>query len=134
MVSIKARFDRGDYQSGDVANVLVEVDNSQCKVDLIRIEACLNRYFTYKTRSFVYSDLHVVKEFYVEGVKEGQKCVGNEAKVFAMPLGSNNPSCHGMLIQNIYSLSIKGKLGGTLFCSNGSPQASSAINFYNKPA
>jgi len=51
-VTIKAQFDRGDYKTGDVANLLAEIDNTQSKNNVNSVVASFNNYWSYKARDF----------------------------------------------------------------------------------
>lgn len=131
-ITIKAFFDRGDYKSGDVATIIAEIDNSLSSKVVKKVTASFSRYFSYKANGYTKKAEYDLKSFVLEGIKAKEKCVGEQAKKFQIPIGSNDPSCSGKLISNSYSLEVKAKMEGCQ-CNQKSPVAITSINIYNKP-
>eukprot|EP01015_Nassula_variabilis_P006736 TRINITY_DN1512_c0_g1_i12.p1 TRINITY_DN1512_c0_g1~~TRINITY_DN1512_c0_g1_i12.p1 ORF type:complete len:301 (+),score=42.44 TRINITY_DN1512_c0_g1_i12:150-1052(+) len=134
--NVRAYFEKNAYAPYEVANVICEIDNTKCDIDLSDIQFVLiNR------QRFVCSTGHSkqlsedVTKMIQNGLKAKEAAVGENRRVFSMAIarpGSNyemQPSTEGQLISNKYFLRINATPNGCVCCST-IPHVEVPINIY----
>jgi hypothetical protein len=75
-VKIKAYFERSDYQSGENAAIIAEIDNSECQHDIDHINGVFRQYLTITAGRYTKTISHELNKVRLEGIKAGSKNVG----------------------------------------------------------
>ena len=127
-VSIKSYFERGDYQSGETAAIIAEVDNSDGKNDIVSINGVFIQYLTITAGKFSKTIKNQLNKVSVTGIKAGEKDVGEKARRMQLALTGKGgsyvqPTSSGNLIKNRYNLETTTQLDGNQCCDKA-PTAS----------
>ncbi|KAM3140257.1 hypothetical protein pb186bvf_007613 [Paramecium bursaria] len=122
---IVAVFDKNNYLPGDPAYLWIDIDNSNCQLNITRVEATLQNYLTLRSnnnREKVIS--RVVNRSQIEGLVAGEKALDNNRKQMQVQLvdlnsqgGAIKPSTNGQLVRSVYEMSAKAVLEGCTCCS-----------------
>jgi hypothetical protein len=135
-VKIKAYFERSDYQSGENAAIIAEVDNSECKNDIDHINGVFKQYLTITAGRYTKTIPRTLNKVTLTGIKAGDKNVGQDARRLNLALtdpkgGYVQPSSTGQLIKNKYNLETVTKMQGNQCCDKA-PTASIQANIFNR--
>lgn len=136
-VNIKAYFERSDYESGQTAVIIAEIDNTNCKENIDHINGVFRQTLNIQAGSFNKTISNVLTKVTVNGMAPGSQNIGENAKRFNVALtntdgGYVQPTCSGTLIKNRYSLETSAKMSGCQCCSEA-PTASIETNIFNRP-
>ncbi|CAD8136300.1 unnamed protein product [Paramecium pentaurelia] len=121
---IKCVFDKNHYLPGDTAYLWADLDNSNCKLDVKRIDARLINYLTLRDktgREKVITRTIVSQQ--IQGIGAGVKAVENDRKQIQLILHNKNsqdgirPSSNGQLVRSVYRLQVQALLSGCTCCN-----------------
>lgn len=107
IISVVAKIDHGDLKSGDSANIIVEIDNSQSKNKLTSVHFRITNTYEYKGNGYNEYEDKTIWSSSVQDVLPGVSLKGHNARSFEFKIGNLKPSCTGHLITNKYHLEIK---------------------------
>ncbi|KAM3140266.1 hypothetical protein pb186bvf_007622 [Paramecium bursaria] len=121
---IIAVFDKNNYLPGEKANLWIDIDNSNCQLSIISIEAVLKNQLRLSNGNREKVINKVVNRSQIEGLPAGQKALGNDRKQMQIKLVDLNlkgeaikPSSNGKLVKSVYELSAKANLDSCSCCS-----------------
>jgi len=124
---------KNDYTPGEVACMVSEADNSNCKVDVQNIEGIFNQVLKITSQGFTDQIYIQHQTVAIPGIKAGESQVGQNARRIQVPLktgsgGGVQPTSRGKLVINEYHLA--NKLVVDLCCEND-PTCEITINVRN---
>ncbi|CAD8048118.1 unnamed protein product [Paramecium sonneborni] len=122
--SIKCVFDKNHYLPGDTAYLLVDLDNSECKLDINRIDASLINYLTLRDKNGREKLItRTIVSQQIQGIKAGIKAVENDRKQIQLILLNKSypegirPSSNGQIVKSVYRLKVQAVLDGCVCCN-----------------
>lgn len=128
-------FEKNDYTPGEVAYMVTEVDNTNCKADIFEIRGVFKQILRVTARG--YSELIVLNHqtMNIKGIKAGEELLGEHAKRLQVALRTQSgslvqPTCRGKLVHNEYSLVNKLKMDARICCEH-SPHCEINLNVRN---
>lgn len=103
-------FEKDGYMPGELVQMIMEVDNTYCDVDIPTISITVTNLVTMRSQGQSTSDSGTIFSKTVNGVAAGRKSTGNEAIREAFTLQSNQelkPTCSGKLLTNEFALNVR---------------------------
>ena len=87
MSKIKGKFEKNDLKVNEIARAFLQIDNSECKVDLTRIKIALRRKI-YMTRDRGYKIKHfkTVASQYFPGIEKRERTPDGEPRLVELNL------------------------------------------------
>ncbi len=121
-MKLRVLFDKDAYLSHDVANLTVELDNSENKRDVTDIRIFLTQITDLKTHSGQkHSNSETLQTIRLNGVKAGEKKEGQQAyqtKLKIAPKDNFQATSNGELIKNYFRISITTNVDATNCCGS----------------
>lgn len=136
-VKICSYFERGDYTPGEVAFIVSEIDNSECKAKVDHINGVFRQNLRLTAGKFTKNIVKALNKVKIPGIEAGGKKVGENAIRLEVKLVDNangnevQPSCQGQLIDNRYVLETTTKMDACICCGRH-PTASIPANIFNR--
>jgi len=122
-------FEKDGYSPGELVQMIIELDNTQCKADISSISIRVSNSVTLRSQGRSTSDNYTIFTKVVGGVAAGGACLGPQAirESFQMPIKAElKPTCSGKLLSSQYYLSIK--MNHDISCECCSDVIQSGIN------
>ena len=108
--SSKMSFEKDGYVPGDLVQMIIEVDNTMCTVNINTITISVTNHVTMRSQGRSTGDHYTIFRKSINGVPMGMAFVGDKAirESFQMPIKQElKPTCSGTLLSSQYQLSIK---------------------------
>lgn len=121
-------FEKDDYEPGETAFMVTEVDNSKCQVDVLRIRGLFAQELTLRAQGYTEKISLEHQEMRLLGPKAGRQLIGQQAQRTQVRLvaadGSQvQPTSRGALVSNEYFLRNELEVDACLCCAKR-PQCS----------
>ena len=148
-VFLRVYFEKDAYVPGEIANVMVEIDNSNCKLNIEKVNFCLRRNISLrsKTGRVINGEVHyfprfrnyhgetknlaqdvIKKEF--EGLAAGKKQMDGQKRMMSMHLDETlHSTTSGETVKCFYNLVIDVIMDGCTCCAGG-PKAEIPVVIY----
>eukprot|EP00828_Plagiopyla_frontata_P047173 TRINITY_DN8651_c0_g1_i2.p2 TRINITY_DN8651_c0_g1~~TRINITY_DN8651_c0_g1_i2.p2 ORF type:complete len:222 (-),score=44.14 TRINITY_DN8651_c0_g1_i2:156-821(-) len=135
---IKVYFERNAYQQGEEAQIVAEVDNSKCGLDIPNLNVTLYRTLQVKDKDGHQRRKHdVVHSKNYEGVKAKHKATDDKAKKLEFKLkdkdGDLEPTCNGHLIECHYTLDVSAPFDAICGCCGNTPNVAAKVTVFSAP-
>lgn len=132
---IVSYFEKNDYCPGETAFMITEVDNSKCKADILELKGTFKQLLRINARSYSTTLPFDHQTLVMQGIKQGETLLGEQAKRFSLQLKSTNgeylqPTCRGKLVSNEYHLVNSLKMDACI-CCDIHPTCSLVLNLRN---
>jgi hypothetical protein len=121
---IKCAFERNAYAPGETANILCEVDNSQCKLAVKNLRASLKCRISLQDSAGDHKErTEAVFSRDFDGVAALQSAIGDQRRSYSIPLVNNQthkaflPSTNGQLIKCTFTLEVLADMEGCTCCA-----------------
>lgn len=129
-------FQNNTYRVGDVANILVSIDNSKGKVNINRIECALiqDTYAMTSDKACTWAISRVLSEVTLPGLSAGETKLGDNSLALRLPIRTNSEleaTSTGTLIQNSFRLGVTMILDSSL-CCDAHPSNQINVKIFNK--
>ena len=138
IVDLASYFEKSDYKAGEVAKMVIMVDNSKCKADVQKIEGDFQQRLRLRAAGFTKNIVKKLNRAVTKGVKAGEKVIGDKAYRMSLTLANRltgqrvQPTSQGKLIDNDYILETITFMDATLCCEEH-PRARMVANIFNAP-
>ena len=135
-IGLKCQFDKDRFVVGDNANMNIEIDATNAKTDVTKINVSLVQEITFKTNNSAHNYIYskTISNFMLGGVKAGSKKVGMDSIPVTMnirPDREEQATTVGELVKNNYRLSVATELDSCL-CCDSPPMAGADVRIFNK--
>jgi hypothetical protein len=123
---VRCHFEKNAYTSGDIANIICEVDNSQCELDATNIKVNLVRRVSCRIPGWLGDQGKVMNESVFSqlfpGVARGDSAMNEKRRMLSIQLGTPTApflnSTSGKIIQCHYFLEVSCTYEGCFCCSS----------------
>ncbi|CAD8065975.1 unnamed protein product [Paramecium sonneborni] len=139
-IFFKFQFDKTAYQPGDIAQLQVEIDNSQSKVAIPTITGRLTNTLRIVSKQGHFRLIHrVCGNSMIPGLQPGQSAMNEQRKNMTLTLMDQHkhkpldPTTNGKVVMNNYQLSATGELDGICLCCTQTPGIEFPIRIVAKP-
>ena len=133
--TIVSYFEKNDYLPGEKAYMITEVDNSECKADVLQIKGIFRQILEVTAQGYSETFKYDHQTVVLAGIQKGLILLGQDAKRIQVPLlttagAAVHPTCRGKLINNDYYLINELKLDACLCCDKN-PHCILSLNVRN---
>lgn len=133
-VHLTTYFEKDQYEFGETACMIAEVDNSNCKALVKNINGYFIQEAVLHAKGHTAHHSRRCEKIKTPGVPPHEKSVGENARRVNIPLQAmanrQNPSCSGRLVQNKYSLKLKTDMDACICCDKA-PQCEIPVSIRN---
>ena len=132
---IVSYFEKNDYCPGETAFMVTEVDNSNCKADILEVKGIFKQVLKINARSYSTTLPFDHQTLVMQGMKRGESHLAEQAKRFSIQLSTRSgellqPTCRGRLVSNEYHLVNSLKMDACMCCGL-EPNCSLVLNLRN---
>lgn len=129
-------FEKNDYVPGEIAYMVTEVDNSNCKADISEVRGIFSQTMRITARGYSETIMLNHQTVTLKGIKAKECILGEKAERLQVPLRTNSgsmvqPTCRGRLVVNEYMLCNKLKIDAVMCCDKN-PACEIVINVRNQ--
>lgn len=121
-LDVVAELDKNVYSPNETATLTLEIDNSESKVSIEKINVALYQELKIQVGSFTHKFNHKINQYAHQGIKSGDAKTGNEAFKLKLPLQVKEskphwppnilPTCQSKFIDNHYRIVCEIKIQG----------------------
>ena len=136
-IDMKCYFEKNNYTAGETAYIITEVDGTNLKCDIKSFRGNFKQNMVFKTRHYTKYFANALSQVIIAGVQAGSKHMGENALRHPILLADNisggqiQPTSHGQLIVNRYSLQSTVDVDATI-CCDSHPTIELDANLFNK--
>ena len=134
-VKISADFEKQNFNFGETAVILAEIDNSDSAADISSINGELVMGLSVRTPRFSHTERVTLSRINGRGVAAGEKMTGKNAQRLPIMINGSGiaPTCMGGLIVNAFSLRVKVNPDTIRTCCDSTIAVDVPVNISNKP-
>lgn len=124
-------FEKDEYEVGETACMIAEIDNSKCDVKIKAVEGVLKQTMKLQAKGYTHYVATPHNRVSFRGLEAGQTAMGPDAIRVQVPLINNKKhypaTCNGRLIQNTYEIKAQSNVDACVCCGD-KPQCVIPIN------
>ena len=133
-------FEKSEYLVGEPAYMIAEVDNTQSKAKINKIEGIFKQELTIRAKNYTHNIHRDINTYTLSGIGPGESRIGGDALRLQMTMGSGGSSgdkkiqstCTSKLITNHYYLIVRSEMDACICCGEH-PNSKLQLNLRNPP-